>query len=234
MLNGIENSCNIYSFLSEILTPFNAFKAFERAFKCQWSTVAVLRWNRGAWLTGTNRFPLGTETPQFNLSAPHQPLHCHPVPLLNWMVHRLLNYFYIPVFHGRLKAHYWSDWDHRNLLHVWPFKAFLRDGSQVRIYWNQFLSEGWMLAHCAMLRVKHSLYEKRGKRVRAPRLLLEMGRIIKHPKCHCVLSSQIKETLKLRAGGSAGVLWFIMVQIQRVSLFPKGSHQKVHPTLWAI
>lgn len=63
------------------------------------------------------------------------------------MVHRLLNYFYILAFHARLKAHHWRDWDHRNLLHVWPFKAFHRDGSQVRIYWNQFLSEIWMLAH---------------------------------------------------------------------------------------
>lgn len=45
-------------------------------------------------------------------------------PLLNWMVHRLLHYFSIAALHSRLKAHYLSDWDHRNLLHVWPLKAF--------------------------------------------------------------------------------------------------------------
>lgn len=50
-------------------------------------------------------------------------------------------------------------------------------------------------------------------------------------KCLCVLSSQIKETLKQRAGGSAGALCLIKVEIQRQSQFPKGSHQKVHPTL---
>lgn len=101
----------------------------------------------GVGLRATNHFPVSKKTLQNNLFATQQASHCHWVPLLNWMVHRLLNYFYIPVFHARLKAYYWRDWDHRNLLHVWPFKAFHHDGSQVRIYWNQFLSEILMLAH---------------------------------------------------------------------------------------
>lgn len=151
------------------------------------------------------------------------------------MVHRLLNYFYIPVFHARLKAYYWRDWDHRNLLHVWPFKAFHRDGSQVRIYWNQFLSEILMLAHqpSPVWNIHFLKKQKVGRKEAAP-WLLEMGNILKHPKCLCVLSTQIKETLKSRAVGSVGVLCLIKVGIQRRSQFPKGSHQKVHPTLWAI
>ena len=115
------------------------------------------------------------------------------------MVHRLLNYFYIPAFHGRLKAYYWTDWDHRNLLHVWPFKASHRDGSQVRIYWNQFLSESCFLAHWPspvwnLHFVKKK--QKEGKRETSP-WLLEMGNILKYPKCLCVLSSQIKRDFEI-------------------------------------
>lgn len=94
-------------------------------------------------------------------------------------------------------AYYWRYWDHRNLLHVWPFKAFHHDGSQVRIYWNQFLSESSMLAHqpCPVWNIHFIKKQKAAKGETAARLL-EMGNILKHPKCSCVLSSQIKETLK--------------------------------------
>ena len=101
----------------------------------------------GACLQTTNQFPGSIKMPTHSLHTAQQALHCHRASLVNSMVHRLLNYFYILAFHARLKAYHWRDWDHRNLLHVWPFKAFHRDGSQVRIYWNQFLSEIWMLAH---------------------------------------------------------------------------------------
>lgn len=114
----------------------------EEPLKCQWFTAPSQRWR-----CTTTHFPGSKKTPQSNLLAAQQALHCHRASLVNWTVHRLLNYFYIPAFHARLKAYYWRDWDHRNLLHVWPFKAFHRDGSQVRIYWNQFLSEISMLAH---------------------------------------------------------------------------------------
>lgn len=109
-------------------------------------TPALLeRWRRMA--LGDKLFPCQTKDLTENLFTAQQAFHCQWVPRLNWMVHRLLNYFYIPAFHGRLKAYYWRDWDHRNLLHVWPFKAFHCDGSQVRIYWNQFLSQSPMHAH---------------------------------------------------------------------------------------
>lgn len=113
---------------------------------------------------------LAAERLQNNLFAAQQALHCHWVPRLNWMVHRLLNYFYIPAFHGRLKAYYWRDWDHRNLLHVWPFKAFHHDGSQVRIYWNQFLSESSLLAHQSspVWNIHFIKYTKREKEKRQP------------------------------------------------------------------
>lgn len=117
----------------------------------------------GTWLWGTNHFPATRERRHRNsLFTTQQALHCHWVLLLNWMVHRLLNYFYIPAFHCRLKAYYWRDWDHRNLLHVWPFKAFHCDGSQVRIYWNHILCESLMLAH-RHNPVKHSVCKRRRK-----------------------------------------------------------------------
>lgn len=188
---------NLSSFWLEMLTWSDTIQAW----KSLWNVSDPLcRFkDGGAWLLGTNHFPGSRKTLQNNLFTAQQALHCHWVPRLNWMVHRLLNYFYIPAFHGRLKAYYWRDWDHRNLLHVWPFKAFHRDGSQVRIYWNQFLSESSMLAHRLSpvwnIHFIKKQKEREGERGRAS-WLLEMGKILKHPKCLCVLSSQIKETLK--------------------------------------
>lgn len=61
-----------------------------------------------------------------------------PRALLYWLVHRLLHYFRTAAMQDGLKSHYLSEWDHRNLLHVWPLKAFPHYRSQVRFYWNQF------------------------------------------------------------------------------------------------
>lgn len=116
------------------------------------------------------------------LLAAQQALHCHWASLVNWMVHRLLNYFYILAFHATLKAYHRRDWDHRNLLHVWPFKAFHRDGSQVRIYWNQFLSEIWMLAHqtCPVWSIHFIKREEKNEKEREKKSfpwLVEIGSI---------------------------------------------------------
>lgn len=123
--------------------------SLEEPRKCQWSTVPSQRWRCVS--LDDKPFPWqqrdASLQPPRSFPAARQALHCHWASPVNWMVHRLLNYFYILAFHARLKAYHRRDWDHRNLLHVWPFKAFHRDGSQVRIYWNQFLSEILMLAH---------------------------------------------------------------------------------------
>lgn len=155
--------------------------SLEEPRKCQWSTVSSQRWR--CMSLDDKPFPwqqkdASSQPPRSLPIASPQALHCHRASLVNWMVHRLLNYFYILAFHARLKAYHWRDWDHRNLFHVWPLKAFHRDGSQVRIYWNQFLSEIWMLAHqpCPVWSI-HFIKRLKDRERKSFPWLVEMGSI---------------------------------------------------------
>lgn len=130
--------------------------------------------------------------------------------LFSWMVHRLLHYFSTAAMQDGLKSHYLSEWDHRNLLHVWPLKAFPHYRSQVRIYWNQF----FILRQMAALR-KMEMNERVSERVNEWKnrpFLCEKCSLIKgiqqsrwrwagFESTLCVLSSQIKETLNRRGWG---------------------------------
>lgn len=136
----------------------------------------------------TNHFPANRKTTEQPLHPPSSTV-TESYDWIEWSTDYSI--ISIPAFHGRLKAYYWRNWDHRNLLHVWPFKAFHRDGSQVRIYWNQFLSESSMLAH-QHNPVKHSLYKGGLKKRKSKRQTLEKKtncwkqvKILRHSKCLC-------------------------------------------------
>lgn len=153
----------------------------------------------------------------------------------------MVHYFTTAAMQDGLKSHYLSEWDHRNLLHVWPLKAFPHYRSQVRIYWNQFFMFRQMAALHKMEMNGWAIEwtsERMGRSVVKDALVKgsrqSRRRWAGFKSASVSFLGELKRLWTGEAEEDAGTLCLIKVEIQSRHRSPKGSHQKVHPTLCAI